>query len=115
MVTTTVDRPFAVRNTLAPLQSPEAPMAIKIDASSEVQRILTLIARSIVDEPAKVRVDAEAFDNETVMRLQVAPNDLWAITGPGGDIRLSLRSLVADMSVKYKQLFALDIRATGAE
>jgi predicted RNA-binding protein YlqC (UPF0109 family) len=90
-------------------------MAIKIDASSEVQRILTLIARSIVDEPAKVRVDAETFDNETVMRLQVAPNDLWAITGPGGDIRLSLRSLVADMSVKYKQLFALDIRATGAE
>jgi uncharacterized protein len=90
-------------------------MLVMNDPSSEVQHVLTLIARSIVDEPAKVRVDAEMFDNETVMRLRVAPNDLPAIIGTDGNIGDSLRSLLGDMSVKYKQLFALDIRATSAE
>jgi uncharacterized protein len=90
-------------------------MAVQISPSSEVQHVLTLIAQSIVDEPAKVRVDAETFHDETVMYLRVALNDLPGIIGLDGNVGDSLRSLLGDMSVKYKHLFALDIRATGPE
>jgi predicted RNA-binding protein YlqC (UPF0109 family) len=89
-------------------------MTMTIDASSEVQHVLTLIAQSIVDEPSEVRVDAETFRNETVMRLSVSPHDLPTILGIDGNIGDSLRSLLGEMSVKYKQLFALDIRAASA-
>jgi predicted RNA-binding protein YlqC (UPF0109 family) len=87
-------------------------MVLQIDPSSEVQHVLTLIAQSIVDEPTKVRVDAETRPNKTVMYLRVAPNDLPGIDGNVGD---SLRDLLGDMSVKYKHLFALDIRAAVAD
>jgi hypothetical protein len=90
-------------------------MTVQMNASSDVQHVLTLIARSIVDEPAKVRVDAETIGNETTMRLHVAPNDLPVIIGNDGDVGRSLRSLLGDLSVKYKHLYALDIRATSAD
>ena len=90
-------------------------MVVQIDPSSEVQHVLTLIAQSIVDEPAKVRVDAETHRNETVMYLRVAPNDLPGIIGINGNVGDSLRDLLGNMSVKYKHLFALDIRAAVAD
>jgi predicted RNA-binding protein YlqC (UPF0109 family) len=86
-------------------------MIQKIEASSEVRRILTLIARAIVDSPLAVKVEVETATEETVMHLRVAPNDLQRIEGPEGEIKRSLRNILADMSAKYHHPFVLDIAA----
>jgi predicted RNA-binding protein YlqC (UPF0109 family) len=86
-------------------------MTVEIEASSKVQDLLLLIARSIVDEPEKVKIEAETSREETVMRLQVASTDLPAIIGTNGDMGDSLRNLLGNLSDKYKHPFALDIAA----
>jgi len=86
-------------------------MTAAFEPTSKVQDLLLLIARSIVDEPEKVKIEAETSHDETIMRIQVASKDLPAIVGPKGELGASLEDLLGELSDKYKHSFALDIQA----
>jgi len=56
--------------------------------------VLAFLARSIVDEPDKVRVDAEPDDRGVILRLSVAPDDMGKVIGRGGRTARAIRTIV---------------------
>src|SRR5262245_40387908 len=56
--------------------------------------VLAFLARSIVDDPDQVRVEAEPDDRGVILRLQVAPDDMGKVIGRGGRTARALRTLV---------------------
>lgn len=56
--------------------------------------VLAFLARSIVDEPDQVRVEAEPDDRGVILRLSVAPDDMGKVIGRGGRTARALRTIV---------------------
>ncbi len=56
--------------------------------------VLDYIARSIVDEPDDVVVEAEEGSRRVDLRLHVAPDDMGKVIGRRGRVAQSLRTVV---------------------
>jgi predicted RNA-binding protein YlqC (UPF0109 family) len=56
--------------------------------------VLAFLARSIVDEPDQVRVEAEPDDRGVILRLFVAPDDMGKVIGRNGRVAKALRELI---------------------
>jgi predicted RNA-binding protein YlqC (UPF0109 family) len=56
--------------------------------------VLAFLARSIVDEPDRVRVEAEPDDRGVILRLFVAPDDMGKVIGRGGRTARAIRTVV---------------------
>jgi predicted RNA-binding protein YlqC (UPF0109 family) len=59
-----------------------------------VSELLEYLARSLVDDPAAVRVETIEEDDAVVLVLHVAPDDLGKVIGRQGRIARALRTLV---------------------
>ena len=57
----------------------------------ELIKVLTDIARSIVDEPDEVKVTEEQDRNGCVLVLSVAPDDMGKVIGKHGKVAKSIR------------------------
>jgi hypothetical protein len=79
------------------------------DPISEMQTLVSEIARALVDEPDAVHVEAVMDQDTTVLRLQVAPADVGKVIGKQGRTARSLRTILGAASMKYHRRFALDI------
>jgi predicted RNA-binding protein YlqC (UPF0109 family) len=79
------------------------------DAISEMQTLVSEIARALVDEPEAVRVEAVMDQDTAVLRLEVAPNDVGKVIGKQGRTARSLRTILGAASMKHRRRFALDI------
>jgi small subunit ribosomal protein S16 len=66
----------------------EDPSLIEIDEERAV------LARSIVAEPDRVRVEAEPDDRGVILRLFVAPDDMGKVIGRGGRTARAIRTVV---------------------
>ncbi len=81
---------------------------------SEMQTLMSEIARALVDESAAVKVEVLTENETTVLRLHVSPNDI----GKQGRTARSLRTILSAASMKFQHRFSLDIveagRAPGA-
>lgn len=60
----------------------------------ELEKVLTDIARSIVDNPDEVVVTSEEHGNELVLVLSVAPDDMGKVIGKHGKIAKSIRLVI---------------------
>ena len=60
-----------------------------------MRELVDLIARGLVREPGRVRVQEHAEDGRTVLELSVAPGDLGRVIGREGRTASALRTLVA--------------------
>ncbi|SEB40109.1 RNA-binding protein (KH domain) [Terriglobus roseus] len=81
---------------------------------SSVQQMCDLIsgmATALVDQPEKVRVEAESFDSETVIRLYVAEDDLGKLIGKQGRTARSLRTILGAAGSKLQHRFSLDVKS----
>jgi predicted RNA-binding protein YlqC (UPF0109 family) len=56
--------------------------------------VLDYVARQIVDEPDKVRIEVEEGSGGVTLRLHVAPDDMGKVIGKRGRVAQSLRTLV---------------------
>ena len=56
--------------------------------------VLDYVARQIVDEPDKVRIEVEEGSAGVTLRLHVAPDDMGKVIGKRGRVAQSLRTLV---------------------
>lgn len=65
-----------------------------------MKELLEFLARSLVDHPEQVRVEATESDNSVVLRLSVAPEDLGRVIGKQGRIARALRTVVKASAVK---------------
>lgn len=81
-------------------ESPAEPSAVEL---------ITAIARSLVDKPEEVSVNAASNEVGTVLRLRVDPTDVGKVIGKQGRTARSLRTILGAVSVKLHYRYSLEI------
>jgi uncharacterized protein len=71
--------------------------------------LFTAIAKSLVNEPNEVEVEAFPEDDATVLEVVVAPDDVTRLIGKGGRTARALRTILAAASEKLDEKYELDI------
>jgi predicted RNA-binding protein YlqC (UPF0109 family) len=74
-----------------------------------VAELVAAIARSLVDKPEEVSVNATSNEAGTVLRLRVDPTDVGKVIGKQGRTARSLRTILGAISVKLKYRYSLEI------
>ena len=86
------------------------PASMTADGSAgEMVKLVTEIARCLVDSPERVLVEAVEDHDSTILRLHVAEGDVGKVIGRQGRTARSLRTILSAASRKLKHRFALDI------
>ncbi len=85
------------------------------DKLDDMQELVTEIARALVDEPGAVIVDAVQRDENTVLRLRVAPADVGKVIGKQGRTARSMRTILGAVSMKHHHRYTLDILEEESE
>ena len=67
------------------------------------------IARALVDEPDAVEVETVSREENTVLRLRVAPGDVGKVIGKQGRTARSVRTILGAVSMKVHHRYTLDI------
>ena len=74
-----------------------------------VEELVREIARALVDEPDAVEVQTVDRDENTVLRLRVAPGDVGKVIGKQGRTARSVRTILGAVSMKLHHRYTLDI------
>ena len=67
---------------------------------AELENLLLVLARSLVEEPERVEVSGTETDSRVDLELRVAPEDMGKIIGRGGSTIRAIRTVVKAASVK---------------
>ena len=79
------------------------------DGMVEVDELVREIARALVDEPESVEVESVGRDENTVLKLRVAPADVGKVIGKQGRTARSMRTILGAVSMKMHHRYTLDI------
>jgi uncharacterized protein len=74
-----------------------------------VDELVREIARALVDEPTAVEVQAVEREENTVLKLRVAPGDVGKVIGKQGRTARSVRTILGAVSMKLHHRYTLDI------
>ncbi|MGA8741007.1 MAG: KH domain-containing protein [Terracidiphilus sp.] len=74
-----------------------------------VDELVREIARALVDEPESVEVQTVSRDENTILRLRVAPQDVGKVIGKQGRTARSVRTILGAVSMKLHHRYTLDI------
>ena len=74
-----------------------------------VDELVREIARALVDEPAAVDVESVDRDDNTILKLRVAPQDVGKVIGKQGRTARSVRTILGAVSMKLHHRFTLEI------
>ncbi len=74
-----------------------------------VDELVREIARALVDVPEAVDVQSVDRDENTVLRLKVAPGDVGKVIGKQGRTARSVRTILGAVSMKLHHRYTLDI------
>ena len=74
-----------------------------------VEELVREIAKALVDAPDDVQVEADSREENTVLRLRVAPNDVGKVIGKQGRTARSVRTILGAVSMKLHHRYTLDI------
>jgi len=78
-------------------------------AAISVADLVREIAEALVDEPEAVEVESVARDENTVLKLRVAPQDVGKVIGKQGRTARSVRTILGAVSMKLRHRYTLDI------
>ena len=81
----------------------------------EVDELVREIARALVDDPSAVEVDSVSKEDNTVLKLRVAPQDVGKVIGKQGRTARSVRTILGAVSMKLHHRYTLDILEEGDE
>jgi predicted RNA-binding protein YlqC (UPF0109 family) len=76
---------------------------------TSVAELVREIAQALVDEPSAVQVESVSRDENTVLRLRVAPQDVGKVIGKQGRTARSVRTILGAVSMKLHRRYTLDI------
>lgn len=74
-----------------------------------MQDLIAFIARSLVDHPDSVEVNAVEGERTVIFELVVAPDDLGKVIGREGRTARALRTVLAATSARYHKRAVLEI------
>jgi predicted RNA-binding protein YlqC (UPF0109 family) len=75
----------------------------------EVEELVRRIARALVDEPEAVEVESVGREENTVLKLRVAQQDIGKVIGKQGRTARSMRTILGAVSMKLHHRYTLDI------
>ena len=84
-------------------------MAAEPSSSSALMELIRAIAVELVDHPDEVDVVEIPGDNNTVIELRVAKDDIGKVIGKEGRTAQSMRTLLTAVSTKLGRRAHLDI------
>ena len=76
---------------------------------NSVAELVREIAQALVDEPSAVQIESVSRDENTVLRLRVAPQDVGKVIGKQGRTARSVRTILGAVSMKLHRRYTLDI------
>ncbi len=79
------------------------------DHVENMVQLVTSIARSLVDAPEAILVEAVEEGDGVLLRLRLAADDVGKVIGRQGRTARSLRTILGAASMKAKQRYSLDI------
>ena len=79
------------------------------EPNGDVRALVEQIAKALVDAPDQVFVEQFEDAGETVLELEVAPEDVGKIIGRHGRTARALRTLLSAASLKLNKRFELEI------
>lgn len=74
-----------------------------------IKKLVTFVAKELVDEPESVRVDVDENDREIVCELTVAQDDLGKVIGKDGKTARAIRTLLAACAPRSRKRVVLEI------
>lgn len=75
-----------------------------------VQDLVTEIAKALVDRPEEVEVEVmDGDEDDTVLELYVAPEDVGKVIGKQGRTARSLRTLLNAVGTRHHRRYTLEI------
>ena len=74
-----------------------------------MKELLTYIAQNLVDHPEAVSVTEHAGEDETVLELRVAPEDMGKVIGRQGRIAREIRAVVKAVAQRQGKKVSVDI------
>ena len=74
-----------------------------------MRELVEFVAKSLVDNPDEVRTRTHERNDQTIIELEVAPDDLGKIIGRQGRTARAIRTLLAAAGQKSRRRFTLDI------
>lgn len=75
----------------------------------QLENLLLLLARSIVDDPEAVEVVGTETDSRVDLELRVAPDDMGMVIGRGGRTIRAIRSVVKATAVKLDKRVNVEV------
>ena len=75
----------------------------------EVEELVREIAQALVDEPAAVEVESVGREENTILKLRVAQQDIGKVIGKQGRTARSMRTILGAVSMKLHHRYTLDI------
>ncbi len=74
-----------------------------------MKELIEYIASSLVDDPTLVRVSQERYGSQTVIKLQVAKEDMGRVIGKSGRVANAMRILLRVAAAQEGKRAALEI------
>jgi hypothetical protein len=79
------------------------------EQSGDVRALIEQIAKALVDDPGQVSVSQIDEEQETVLELKVAANDMGKVIGRQGRTVRAMRMLLSAAGVRSNKRFTLDV------
>ncbi|HEY5560179.1 MAG TPA: KH domain-containing protein [Clostridiaceae bacterium] len=74
-----------------------------------MKELVELIARSLVDNPAMVKVNEVSSEQSILLELSVAPEDMGKVIGKQGRIAKAIRTVVKAAAIKESKRVTVEI------
>jgi len=75
----------------------------------QLKELVTMLAKSLVDNPDQVEVTEVAGEQTAVLELKVAPEDLGKIIGKQGKTAKAIRIILSAAAAKMRKRAVLEI------
>ena len=77
---------------------------MKNSGVSLMEELVEVIAKALVDQPEAVEVSSEEVNDELIIRLCVAPEDMGKVIGKQGRIARAIRTVVRALQFADKKV-----------
>lgn len=74
-----------------------------------MKQLVEVIAKSLVDHPEAVQVDEKQENQQTVLELHVAEDDMWKVIGRQGRIAKAMRTVVKAAATRENTKVTVEI------
>ena len=79
------------------------------EQNADVRALIEQITKSLVDAPQNVIAEQFEEDGETVIELEVDPNDMGRVIGRHGRTVRALRTLLSATGIRSNKRYVLEI------